>query len=452
MGGRPRDWQPLAYSDPVPGDPERVANLGKKLRKTAEDLDRQLRNLKAITEVDSWDSDGGREFRRRATGCEGKLDAARKRYATAAAALGDKVVEAGGSNEDKLHARAKDYASDLNRAQEIADAALKEAKGAEGDKRLAQSKLNDAESDGKRKALEEQQKSAEDVIKAAEEKIRAAQRIRDAAAKRACDAIDDVIDGDALKDGFWDGLLDDIAEITGMIATICGVLSLLVGWIPVIGQAMAGVLGTIALVASLIGFACTLVLYMRGNADLMDLGEAALGFLMIGVGKAFSKIAGKYTGNVLKRLNGLKDSKTPGVGKAFKRNRQKLNILGGQGVMKTISMTPREFGKALSGPFSDLVSKSGWKSAAENMRTVFSATDWGLARDGIRANGGILKSMSLVDAEVAAGLKAIKPMSASFPGISGLNGVAAKVNALTVTGYVVTTGNIYLDENTRPVF
>ncbi|MBT3163931.1 hypothetical protein HTV80_12515 [Streptomyces sp. Vc74B-19] len=450
MGGRPRDWQPLCYVDPVPGDADRIANLGKKLRKTAEELERQVNNLKAISEVDSWDSEAGKEFRKRAEGSVGKLDAARKRYATAAAAIGDRVVEVGGSYQDQVHASPENYASDLHRAQQIADAALKEAQVAEDDRRAAVMQASGSKDDAKKIELEDCRKVAEDTVKAAQEKIHEAQRIRDTAAKRACEAIDEVISDDALKDGFWDSLLDDIATITGLIATVCGVLSLLVGWIPVIGQALAGILGTVALVASLIGFICTAVLYLRGNADLMALGEAALGFLMIGVGKAFSKVAGKYAGQALKRLNGLKSSKMPGLGKGFKRNRQKLNRLGGQGFLKTLQMSPKEFGQTMLSPFKDLVTKSGWKGFAENARVVFSVNSWRGAREGIEANGGLLKSFSLVDAEVASTLKAIKPLTTNFPQIPGLNGVVGKVNLLTGIGYAVTGGNIYLDENTRP--
>lgn len=452
MGGRPRNWQPLCYVDPVPGDPDRVASLGKKLKKTAEELERQVRNLKAISEVESWDSDAGREFRKRAEGCHGKLDAARKRYATAAAALGDDVVDVGGGYQDKVHASSKGYASDLNRAQQIADAALKEAQSAEDEKRAAGAKLVDTDDDDRRKSLEDLQKDADDTIKAAQEKIEEAKRIRDAAAKRACDAIDEVISDDALKDGFWDSLLDDIATITGLIATVCGVLSLLVGWIPVIGQALAGILGTVALVISLVGFICTAVLYMRGNADLMDLGEAALGFLMIGVGKAFSKIAGKYAGQVLKRLRGLKANKTPGVGRAFKRHRQKLNRLGGKRVLETLQMSPKELGKTMVSPFTELVTKSGWKGFADNAKTLFNMNSWRAAKEGVAANGGLLKSVSLVDAEVASKLKSIKPLADNFSQIPGLNGVVGKVNFLTGVGYAMTGGNIYLDENTRPAF
>ncbi|MFJ5557519.1 hypothetical protein ACIQCD_08860 [Streptomyces sp. NPDC093250] len=46
MVGRPRDWHPVADSDPIPGDADRMASLGKQLRKTADELERQIRNLR----------------------------------------------------------------------------------------------------------------------------------------------------------------------------------------------------------------------------------------------------------------------------------------------------------------------------------------------------------------------------------------------------------------------
>uniref|UniRef100_A0AAU3I3R2 WXG100 family type VII secretion target n=1 Tax=Streptomyces sp. NBC_01393 TaxID=2903851 RepID=A0AAU3I3R2_9ACTN len=132
VAGRPRDWHPVADSDPIPGDPDRVAALGRQLRKTAEELDRQIRNLKAVVDVDAWDNKSGKEFREKAKGNVKKLEAAFKRYDTAATAIGSEVVEVGGGYQDKLHAGSRNYASDLNRAQEIADAALKDAQDAEG--------------------------------------------------------------------------------------------------------------------------------------------------------------------------------------------------------------------------------------------------------------------------------------------------------------------------------
>jgi hypothetical protein len=85
-----------------------------------------------------------------------------------------------------------------------------------------------------------------------------------------------------------------------------------------------------------------------------------------------------------------------------------LNRLGSQRFTKVFSMTPKELGKTMASP--------------------------------------------MVDAEVSASLKSVKPMAADFPSIPGLNGVKTTVNVLTGIGYAVTGGHIYLDENTRPAF
>ena len=314
MGRRPRDWYPVADNDPIPGDADQMAALGKQLRKTAAELERQIRNLKAVADVEAWDSKAGKEFRQKAKGNVKKLEAALTRYDTAADAIGTRVTENGGTIHDKIHAEPKDYASDLNRAQEIADAALRDAKDADERKGTAQRSLDtlsdnksgsDSPSDGQasdRKKIEAKRDAAHGEIEAAKEKIRQAKAIRDAAADRARESIDGVISHDALKDGFWETLVNNIAEITSIISTWCGILSLVVGWIPVIGQALAGVLGAIAMIATLVNTLATLIQVFQGNAKLMDLGMSALGFLMMGVGKAFSKVAGKFAMTALGRI------------------------------------------------------------------------------------------------------------------------------------------------------
>ncbi|MGW5737451.1 MULTISPECIES: hypothetical protein [Streptomyces] len=92
---------------------------------------RASRDLKTVAEVDSWDSKAGREFREKAKGSVKKLEAAFKRYDAAADAFGSEVTEGGGGHEDKRHAKPKNYASDWNRAQEIADKARTEAREAD---------------------------------------------------------------------------------------------------------------------------------------------------------------------------------------------------------------------------------------------------------------------------------------------------------------------------------
>ncbi|MET8182230.1 putative T7SS-secreted protein [Streptomyces sp. NPDC005336] len=131
MTARPRDWSPLYDSDPVPGDPYEVARLGKKLRAMADEIDKQARNIKALASVDGWNSEAGRAFHETAGDTSGRLKKAYDRYDEAAAALGTKVMDR----------ESDEYASELHRAQRMADKALEEFREAEADHRSAMKAL-----------------------------------------------------------------------------------------------------------------------------------------------------------------------------------------------------------------------------------------------------------------------------------------------------------------------
>lgn len=455
MAGRPRDWHPVADSDPIPGDADRMASLGKTLRKTADEVERQIRNLKAVAEVDAWDSKAGREFREKASGNVKKLEAVFKRYDTAATAIGSRVDEVGGGYQDKVTAGAKNYASDLNRAQEIADAALKDAKEADERKSASQKSLDGLSGkdrkkedvDKDRKDLEAKHKAAGDEIEAAREKINEAKKIRDAAAKRARESLDAVINHDSLKDGFWETLTDSIAEITSWVATVCGILSLIVGWIPVIGQALAGVLGAIAMIATLINFIATLVQVAQGNADWMDVGMAALGFLMMGVGKGFSKIAGKFAKGTLGRLGKAGVART-----ARQVSRANKNLRRAAG--KDLKLGKGDILKSLKEPFTEPFSKAAW---AKNLKTLKpGGGNWAAAKNelGLRGGGsalkGLPKSFSMADPGVASDLKSIKMGTAALGSqfdANAINQISKSASRLSIVGAGITLGGLGLDGN-----
>ncbi|NEA67827.1 putative T7SS-secreted protein [Streptomyces sp. SID12488] len=461
MVGRPRDWHPVAESDPIPGDPDQMASLGRKLRKTADELERQIKNLKAITEVDAWDSKAGKEFRERAKGNTKKLEAAFKRYDTAADAIGAEVTEVGGGYQDRLHARPKNYASDLNRAQEIADAALKDAQDAEERKGTAQKTLaNLSDKDGKkdddsakdqRKKLESQLDAAGGEIEAAREKISEARRIRDDAAKRARDSLDAVINHDSLKDGFWETLVKTIADVTSVIATVCGILSLVVGWIPVIGQALAGVLGAIAMIATLINFLATFVMVLQGNAEWLDLGISALGFMMMGVGKGFSKVAGKFAKGALGKLGKAGTARTA---RQVSRANKNLRRLSG----KSSKLGKGDVWKSIKEPFSEPFSKSSWSN---NLKTLKPGSgNFVAARNEIMARGGgsvfkgLGKSFSIADPGVASDLKSIKmgtsALGAQFDS-NAVNTISKTASRMSLVGAGITLGGLGLDGNLNPL-
>ncbi|WP_369033624.1 MULTISPECIES: putative T7SS-secreted protein [Streptomyces] len=278
-------------SDPLPGDPEQVAGLGRDFRRTAEAIKKQADEIKALSSVAAWTGKTADEFRGQAEEAEGKLRKAFKRYDAAADALGEKVMEGGSS---------KEYASELHRAQTMADKALRDAQDADADQKANTGAIDGlpkdtAEDDPDRKKLEKRQEAATSAMERAKRDLEAAKDVRDAAVKRAREAIRTAIDNDGLKDGTWDkfkdwvhdnaGWIKQLVDVLGWVATICGTLSLLVGWIPIVGQALAAVLGTIALIATVISLVGHIVLALAGEGSWFDVALDVVGLATFGIGR-----------------------------------------------------------------------------------------------------------------------------------------------------------------------
>ena len=459
---RPSDWDPVADRDPVPGDPDRIASVGRSLRRTADELERQIRNVKAVAAVDAWDSKAGREFRERVHGSVKKLEAAFKRYDTAAAVLGTRVDEIGGDYAAKRDATDTTYATDLNRAQEMADQARKDARQADEERSGAKrslvgitgadrEKAEKAGDDDPGKRFQDKADAADDAISAAREKIETAKSIRDRAAKKAREALVDVVDHDSLKDSSWDTLPANITDWTGNIATFCGIAAMVVGWIPVIGQALAGVLGAVSMLATLVNTLATLVQVLRGNAEWMDLGVAALGFALMGVGKGFSKIAGKYAGKVLaRRLGRAAVAHTP-----KQLSRAAKNLKGS--ARPKLGLDKSDVWKSLKEPFTDPFQGSTW--GKDGLKILFKKSDWGEMRNTLaaRAGGSALRavpgSLSIVDPGVANQLKNVKDLTVATAHVApaAVNRISRTAGGLSVFGSGVTLAGLGLDGNLNPL-
>ncbi|WP_037825085.1 hypothetical protein [Streptomyces sp. NRRL B-1347] len=438
---RPRDWQPLADSDPVPGDPDRLQELGRKLRRTADELERQVRHLKAAADVTSWDSDAGREFRGGAKKCRGRLEAAHRRYQAAADAIGDRIVDHGGDYESNATAPAGTYVTELHRAQKLADIARREARDAE-ERGGAAKKGLDGEVGGRRKAdLEKQAAAAGDALDAARAKLGEARRIRDAAAKRAREAIEDAVSDDSLKDGFWDRFADfveQVAGVTELISKWAGIAALMVGWIPVIGQGLAGLLGAISMVATLANIACTATQVAMGDTSWTELAWSAVGLLAMGAGKAFSKVAGRYVAGTLRRMRLAKGGReTP---RRSRRNRKGLNrqLTRGRRIEKgDISASLRE-------PVTEVFRSSTWKGGLQGGYRQA----WRELKDRGDGNGlkGALQSVSLADASVASDLKEVKHLGRALGQYEAVNKLSRRATGMTVAGSGITAGGLFIDE------
>lgn len=317
---RPVDWSPLADSDPVPGDPDAVAELAGRYRRTAANIRQAAAALKRIASAEGWDSAAGEKFRERAIDVADTVLKAEGRYQAAGDALAG-------------------YAPALRSAQRRADQALRDAQDAERDLQSATSRLDPTAEPGSPEAADSQraQRAADDAsgrLDAARRALGTAVADRDGAAESAKGRIENVTKDDGLKDSWWDDfapVLKTITRVAGAIAAIAGVLSLVVGWIPVIGQALAAVLGTIALVASIVSLLGNLALALTGKGGWGDVLLDAISVATFGIGRAFasasklSAVAARGTawrtarsmvrsGQLTGRLQGLIGGRLAGAG------------------------------------------------------------------------------------------------------------------------------------------
>jgi hypothetical protein len=235
---------------------------------------------------------------------------------------------------------------------------------------------------------------------------------RDGAAERAARAIDDVRDSGDLTDSWWDDwgaeVVGTITKIADIVATVAGVLALVVAFIPVVGQALAAVLGTIALVASLVSLAGHIALAATGQEGWTETAWAAVGVLSFGVGRAAtaglrvsaagvrgaSRLA---AGRLAATSSGLARAGTTSARTAIARMLGESSFADvlGRGAARTASAASRAQGAvpSLADTFSDLRGIGG--EFRSGLRTVFTGSSWSAAASSSLPRGldGAISSM-----------------------------------------------------------
>ncbi|WP_367044178.1 putative T7SS-secreted protein [Streptomyces sp. Je 1-332] len=310
------DWPPLWHDDPTPGDPEEVAELGRKLRKMAKMIDEQSRVIKALGSVEGWDSDAGRAFHDMAGGTGDKLKKSFERYDEAAKALGEQVRE-GGSNE---------FAGEMRRAQRKADKALSDYREAKGDFDLAEREVQKYDLKypthnvpaGEKEDYERwKEKKADALLRigGARKLVKDAREIYDDAGDKAARHIRDVVHHDDVRDpGGFMNLLADWADGLSNIAAVLSVLAVICAFVPPL-QALVPILAGLAVAASaaaLAGHAYDMTV-RGGKVSWMKLGADALGVMPgMGVFKGFTALKG------LKGLSKIKGLGTFSAGAAYR--------------------------------------------------------------------------------------------------------------------------------------
>ncbi|MFD3576381.1 putative T7SS-secreted protein [Streptomyces sp. NPDC058644] len=315
------DWPPLWHDDPTPGDPEEVAELGRKLRKMADMIDEQSRVIKALASVEGWDSEAGKGFHEMAGGTADKLKKSFERYDEAAKAVGEQVRE--GSSDE--------FAGEMRRAQRKADKALSDYREAERDHDLADREVKKYEEKYPMRNVPAKDKEDYDrwVEKRAEalrrygsarKAVKDARDIYDDAGDKAAKHIKNVVHHDDVRDpgGFmnfladWADALSNISAVLSVLAVICAFVPPLQFLLPVFT-----VLAVVTSAAALAGHAYDMTA-RGGKFSWMKLATDALG-VMPGVGalKGFKAVKGLKGLSRLKSVSFKGADAVGGVGYKF---------------------------------------------------------------------------------------------------------------------------------------
>jgi hypothetical protein len=314
------DWPPLWHDDPTPGDPEEVAELGRKLRKMADMIDEQSRVIKALASVEGWDSEAGKGFHEIAGGTADKLKKSFERYDEAAKAVGEDVRE--GSSDQ--------FASEMCRAQRKADKALADYREAKADHDLADDEVKTftdkypaqnipaAEKEEYERWVKKRDEALL-LIGDARRAVKDAREIYDDAGDKAARHIKNVVHHDAVRDpGGFMNFLADWADMLANISAVLSVLAVICAFVPPL-QFLVPIFATLAVVtsaAALAGHAYDMTA-RGGKVDWMKLGADALGVLP-GIG-------------ALKGLRALKGLKGLSKVKAFGKSKMYAMALDGVG-------------------------------------------------------------------------------------------------------------------------
>ncbi|MCA0144608.1 putative T7SS-secreted protein [Blastococcus sp. LR1] len=321
--GRPRDWSPVGWStDPTPGDPDRVADLALRYRRTAEAVATASTNLGRIGNGTAYEGQGGDALRERTRDLSEQVGQLHDRYDAAADAL-------------------EAYHPQQHAAQVTADAALSRARQALELQESAQGNLDRLENTpavagepedptvtAGRNAAQRDLEHARSELQRAKNDVQRAHDDQHAAGNRAASSLQAAIDTDDLNDSWKDnalGVVKSIANVASAIAAIAGVLALLLSWVPILGQVLAAV----ALVATAVSLLCNGLLIMNGKDRWDQLKSDILGLALFGVGRLFGALA--KTSSLATRSRAWQNARNvlAGTGNHASRRADAWTLIGG---------------------------------------------------------------------------------------------------------------------------
>ena len=332
-----REFQPLT------GDPGLLEAKAKHYQAIGEAIQRASKELNKIHDVDGYKSQAVDKLKEMSKDTADDISKAKDRYAKTASALlayASSLREAK-DDADKAIALIGSKQADADAAKTAATNAHTDARNAKPDDASTAKKTADDADDAAR--------DANAALQAAHQAWYDAKDKKDAAAKKAIDAIVDVVDhhNNGLKNpGFWDKVMDVISTI----GDIAGVLAIFFSWVPILGQ----VLVVIALVAAVIKLVDAVVKFATGEGSFLDIVGAAVGVALSLFGGRIFTFLGKAA-----RIKGL--ARVPRmVGGVHTSPNAILKMQMGRRLMR--SATTKLFAK----PLDDVNPIKIWQAAGES--------------------------------------------------------------------------------------
>ncbi|MGW7409597.1 putative T7SS-secreted protein [Streptomyces sp. NPDC054833] len=390
---RPRDWHPLADSDPVPGDPEEIRDEVKHMISVAENLRAQAKLLRGIKSDNELKGKYAGKLRDESEVLEKHLREVAERY-------------------EHVHGHLTNWANELEDFQSDADRVLANAKKEQEELEADKAKKKSGDSSSPHPS---ESGTEGDPLRKFREQLDRITGDRDDRAAHYARKIGEQL-GDVIKDSTWDnfkGWFHDHAKVikivldaAGWVATIAGIIAI---WIPVLNLIVLGIAIATILTRSM--------LVASGDASWTDLAFDVGGLLLMGVGRgglAALKGANRVTSTA------AQTTRTAGLKAGLRSHKGMLNDLS----------------KAMAGAQDDVSRK--FFSDLRNYTLKKISRDTGLVAKGPTQVSTMSKWLHLGDDEAAGLFGQLRANKGAFPGA-----VTGGASGLGHAGYAASMAAAY---------
>ncbi|MGP3949596.1 DUF6531 domain-containing protein [Streptomyces sp. 7N604] len=281
----------------MPGDPERVKGLARRLHDFADDVGDALRQIKGMAEDDAllrWAGKSADAFTAEFEDVPKNLRKLKKSYDLAGDALAAYWPELEKAQDDSRRAleKGREARRDLStantrlesandwvdragkKAKEYEDAGKKKDIPPPDEKEVRAATRNATHAKDAQQSAQTAVDNAQSALDAAKKMAADAKKLRETAAEKAKKKLEEASDAGIQNRSWWEEAVDWVSDNWDTIVAVCKVVVAIVG---IIAMIIGGpILGAIVLIAALVVLADTLHKYANGQATLWDVAFAAL--------------------------------------------------------------------------------------------------------------------------------------------------------------------------------